>query len=644
MTKLNQLSHYKKDYRPEIDGLRAIAVLSVVIFHFFPHLLSNGYLGVDIFFVISGFLITTQILGVEGLNFSVVLKSFYKRRVMRLFPALFLFLTLTYIFINYFFLAVDIANFEDSLFASYTFWANYYFWRDGGYFGGNDQLKPLLHIWSLSVEEQFYLFFPILLLILGKLGRKFKYSLEVGLALVITLSFILWLLLINIGGENPAFFLLPTRVWQFGCGAFLAIIATKDARKSISTQTNHFLFSGSVGFIVIGILIDFNAHFQTALVTFGALGFIAFSEVKNHLILLVLRSNLSVFFGKISYSLYLYHWPIAVALTYYFVDGVPVTYSFLGLFLSVLLGLASYKFIEQVFRHQISFGATLYFLVFCSAISLMVYLTMANKEAIGLANTMSKASGTNFRCDVSSYRSYGASRACLIKTSKSSNGMIALLGNSHAQMYAPLISEVIPNNFGLLLVPVSVCLPTTTINVSQECLKRAKVNLSAVLSDEDIRAVIIATTWYSDRYVDSKGNDVDRLGLKSSINRLLEDVRSAGKTPVLLSPLAIPKRDYASELARKLRFNFLSEQEVLNMIKVARSQFDSQFADTNLFFEKIMGEAYVKVYDDLCDQNYCFFGSKELFYFADDNHLSKLAFSAFSKTKEQLKSVLADLE
>jgi len=85
---LNQFSHYKIDYRPEIDGLRAIAVLSVMIFHFFPHLLSNGYLGVDIFFVISGFLITKHLLGVEGLNLSDVLKSFYKRRVMRLFPAL----------------------------------------------------------------------------------------------------------------------------------------------------------------------------------------------------------------------------------------------------------------------------------------------------------------------------------------------------------------------------------------------------------------------------------------------------------------------------------------------------------------------------------------------------------------------------
>ena len=634
----------KLAYRSEIDGLRAIAVLSVVIFHFFPHFLRNGYLGVDIFFVISGFLITTHFLSVEGQNLSVVLKSFYKRRVIRLFPALFLFLTLTYIFVSHFFLPVDVVNFENSLLASYTFWANYYFWRDGGYFGGSDQLKPLLHIWSLSVEEQFYIFFPMFFLILVKLSRKFKYSLEIGVGLVATLSFIFWLILNYIGGENPAFFLLPTRVWQFSLGALLAIIVGKKMFPSIRIGVDLTLFVGSVCFITLAIFVDFNAQFQTALVTVGALGFIAFSKYQNNFLLLVFRSSLSVFFGKISYSLYLYHWPIAVALTYYFVDGTPVPYLFIGVFVSVLLGVASYRIIERVFRKRLNFNATLYFMAFCSAISLLNYLTITNKEEISLANTMSKASGTNFRCEVSSFRPYGASRACSIIKRKSSDSTIALLGNSHAQMYVPLVSEVIPHNLDLLLVPLNGCLPTTTINVSQKCLEMAKTNLSVVLSDDDISTVIIATTWYSDSYVDTNGNDVDRTKLKESINRLVEGIRSGGKYPVLLSPLAISNRDYVSELPRKLQFNHLSEHMALNMIKVPRSQFDEQFSDTNLFFEKSMGNAYVKVYDDLCDQYYCFFGTKDLFYFADSNHLSKYAFIAFSKTKKQLKSVLADLE
>src|SRR5690606_34826772 len=103
-----------------------------------------------------------------------------------------------------------------------TFWANWYFWRDGGYFGGNDQLKPLLHMWSLSVEEQFYIVFPTLLFLLFFIQRRLKLAAGWGIAGVTAVSFAMWYYLNGIGGENPAFFLLPTRVWQFGLGALAA--------------------------------------------------------------------------------------------------------------------------------------------------------------------------------------------------------------------------------------------------------------------------------------------------------------------------------------------------------------------------------------------------------------------------------------
>ena len=136
-------------YRSEIDGLRALAICSVLIYHFFPNILPNGYLGVDIFFVISGYLITQHLLGIKG-NFIYTLKYFYERRVKRLFPALFVFLTITALGLIFILINSDYENFISSLLATKTFWANFYFWKDGGYFGGNDQLKPLLHTWSVS--------------------------------------------------------------------------------------------------------------------------------------------------------------------------------------------------------------------------------------------------------------------------------------------------------------------------------------------------------------------------------------------------------------------------------------------------------------------------------------------------------------
>jgi peptidoglycan/LPS O-acetylase OafA/YrhL len=203
----------KLKYQKEIDGLRALAVLSIILFHFFKNLMPNGYLGVDIFFIISGYLITSQFISLKNYKTKKMLITFYSRRIKRLFPAFFIFLTITTLVLVNIFLNSDIEKFSKSLLAAKTFWANIYFWRDGGYFGGNDQLKPLLHIWSLSVEEQFYLFFPTFILICLWLKRNYKIPIITNLLLLIILSFTLWIYLNLIDGQNPAFFLLPTRAW-----------------------------------------------------------------------------------------------------------------------------------------------------------------------------------------------------------------------------------------------------------------------------------------------------------------------------------------------------------------------------------------------------------------------------------------------
>lgn len=641
---MNQTSPQNSAYRLEIDGLRALAVLCVVVFHFFPSLLEYGYLGVDIFFVISGFLISTHLLGVEGESISAVLKSFYKRRIKRLFPALFFFLALTHIFISKFYLPIDVTKFEDSLLASYTFWANFYFWRDGGYFGGNDQLKPLLHIWSLSVEEQFYLCFPIFLIVSLKLRRSFRLSSEISVLLITFLSFVLWYVSNYIGGANPAFFLLPTRIWQFGIGALLAVFAHRCPCYSVPTRFGKALFSSSIIAIVAAFLLNVGAEVQTLLVTLGAAGFIAFSSLQNSFLLSIFRSGVAVFVGKISYSLYLYHWPVAVALTYYFVDGIPIFFSVIGVVASVLLGYLSFKLVENPFRSLFNFNHTLYFLCSCLLLTAMAHFLAKKEEPKTLANTIAQASGTHFRCDVSSYRPYGSSRACVINKAERANGVVALLGNSHAQMYAPMVSGTVPEKYDLLLVPLNGCLPTTSINISDSCMRMANTNLDMVLSDEQINVVVVATTWYEGSYIESNGNEVDRLTLKDSVGDLVKKIDKSGKLPVLLSPLAIPEKDYASELARKLRFNQLSEQEVLDTIKVSRSKYDNDFKEINAHFKMLMGETYIRVYDDLCDEKNCFFGSEELFYFADGSHLSEDALSSFVKSKAQLLSVLSQLE
>jgi peptidoglycan/LPS O-acetylase OafA/YrhL len=398
VNQVNQLKSYKLTYRSEIDGLRALAVLSVVVFHFFPSWLAKGYLGVDVFFVISGFLITRQLISFKKDSTKETLLAFYKRRIARLFPALFLSLSLTYVFVSFFFLPSDISNFENSLVSAYTFWSNIYFWRDGGYFGGNDQLKPLLHIWSLSVEEQFYLFSPLTILLLLKINTRFKRSLLFGVFGIVVLSFLLWVYLNYIGGENPAFFLLPTRVWQFGLGGLIAIGYDESANKIEGKKFRNLLFFVFLLLILIGIFFNFDSKIQTILVSVGAVGFIKFADNNSSILAKFFRAKFAIFFGKISYSLYLYHWPIAVGLTYYFIDGVPLNYSLLGVFASIVLGWLSFSLIENRFRYSRDFSFTLSFLLSCIAISFLLFFVNLKNEKTSLASVIGEASGTKHHC------------------------------------------------------------------------------------------------------------------------------------------------------------------------------------------------------------------------------------------------------
>lgn len=638
---VNRLKSSKLTYITEIDGLRALAIIFVVLFHFFPFWLNSGYLGVDIFFVISGFLITSQLINFERSTIQKTLLVFYKRRIARLFPALFLSLLLTYFAVTIFFLPNDIVKFDNALISAYTFWSNIYFWRDGGYFGGNDQLKPLLHIWSLSVEEQFYLLSPLTILLLKKLNTKINKSLIVGMYVIVMISFFLWKYLNAIGGQNPAFFLLPTRIWQFGLGALISISDVGFVKKIQNTNFSNLFAAFSLLLILIGIFLNVNLEMKTILVSIGTVGFIMFAANNNSVIFSVFRSRWAVFFGKISYSLYLYHWPIAVGLNYYFIDHVPMIYSLLGISASVVLGWLSFSWIENRFRYAPNFLSTVLFLIFCITISFLLSFVNLKKDKKSLASVIGQASGTHYRCKVTSYRPYGGSRACVIKVAKAQKSTTTvLLGNSHAQMYAPMFKDIDLSNLNVLLVPLNGCLPTTSINISTKCIAMARKNLSTVLADKTVSSVVIATTWYARSYVDKNGVSVSSDQLFSEIVALINVIKSSGKQPILFSPILIPSRDYASELARSLHFNKVTEQEVYDIIKVPRLKFDAKFSELNDHLVALLGNAYIRIYDELCDATYCYYGRDRMFYFADSNHLSQHAVVQFYKAKKQLRTAL----
>lgn len=620
-------------YRKEIDGLRALAVSAVVIFHFFPSFLTLGFLGVDVFFVISGYLITTHLIGIPSTDFSLFIKTFYSKRVKRLFPALFVFLFISTVFTSFIFLKPDLESYFDSLIATKTFWANWYFWRDGGYFAENDQLKPLLHMWSLSVEEQFYLIYPAFLFILSITLVNYDKGVFIVIFIVSLLSFMLWFYLNKIGGDNPAFFLSPARIWQFGLGAMFSLLHSSGSLKNISSiKVLSYL---SFALLVMGLTIHFDRVINTILVTLGSALFI-FSLNENNLAFNLLSSKLAIFVGKLSYSLYLYHWLIVVIILYINVDEPSFMLMFSGIAISFLLAWLSYRYIEEPFRFKYSLSKSLVLISLLTISSFSWLAYSINFSEDNKVDQLSINSGSHYRCSVGSFVSYGASRACLVGDNEGVRDTV-LLGNSHALMYSPLFSKsLIELKKGGYVVTLNGCLPTIDINISQKCLKLAKGNFNTILVDPSIKHIVIATTWYSNRYIDEGGNKKIRDDFIKSLEELINDFKAHGKNVALISPIQIPHSDLASRLPRLARFGHIDAAELTTQLKTARNVYDQNFEGVNKKFLNYLPERYIETYRDLCDEKYCYYGNDMGMFFADSNHLSKNVFDQFNISRLQL--------
>ncbi len=334
-------------YRPEIDGLRAVAVLPVLMFHAGLSVFSGGYVGVDVFFVISGFLITGLIR--EDLargNFSIL--GFYERRVRRILPALTFTVLATSVVAFAVMLPSFLVDYSKSLVSVSTFFSNIYFWRFSGYFDASATLRPMLHTWSLAVEEQFYIFMPIAAYVVYRfLQRAWLWIFAAAALASLALSIVAMQI-----GPTANFFLLPTRAWELLLGALFASIPARAPRGAI----DQVMAAGGLGLILWAVFAyDEATPFPglTALAPcVGSALIIYFAHPKATIIGQLLASKPAVWIGLISYSLYLVHWPIAVFWRYITLQEPGLWGAIAIIALSIPLAWGSWAFVERPFRKR----------------------------------------------------------------------------------------------------------------------------------------------------------------------------------------------------------------------------------------------------------------------------------------------------
>ncbi len=333
-------------YRADIDGLRSLAILPIVLFHAGFATFSGGFVGVDIFFVISGYLITTIIAGeMEEGRFS--LWRFYERRIRRIFPALFAMLLASSIAAWALLFPLDLRDYGESVIASTGFFANISFWRHSGYFDTQSDLKPLLHTWSLAVEEQFYLFFPLLLLACRRSAKSRRTLVWTLLAA----SFALSLYGVN-HWRDSAFYLIPTRAWELLIGAVLALGAAPAVRGRAMREGLAAL--GLVLILVSVFAYDSQTPFPGLAALPPCLGcalIIWTGDAKQPTRvarLLMLRGF--VLIGLMSYSLYLWHWPVIVFSHHWSLEAHGAGEKIVLVLASFAFAAASWRWIEAPTR------------------------------------------------------------------------------------------------------------------------------------------------------------------------------------------------------------------------------------------------------------------------------------------------------
>jgi peptidoglycan/LPS O-acetylase OafA/YrhL len=622
--------------RNDIQVLRALAVLLVLFYHAGADWLPRGYLGVDVFFVISGYLITRMIVvDVDAGRFSFV--RFYARRAKRLLPAAYCTFAFTAALAVFFLTGAEYRDFLKQLVGAVTFTANMVLLSQTGYFEGAADLKPLLHVWSLSLEEQYYLVLPLLLVLLGTRWRVR------GAAILFALSLAAYFVLVRLS-PDAAFYLLPTRAWELLMGSLCAIAVKGDAvgsRLAPPVALATLLVVPTLPRAMLAPGID------AVLVTMATAALIVthWKWLESGPI----AKRLGIV-GDWSYSIYLVHWPLfAFAANGYLGHGIPAPVRYGLAALSIVLAWLQYRYVETPFRRwtpdvrRIASTAVAASILLLSPLG--IYLTTLDSDA-ALSRKYSELRRVN----------YGLSASCdytdrfheKAECMTSSEPRYAIWGDSFAMALVPGLAQSAIGRSGLVQITRSACAPVRGMTFivpghssynaawSKSCIDYNETVHAYLSKKRSVDTVIIGSSFnlfsdYMRHYRDGRLETPDRDATVRDFVATIRELRAIGKRVVIVAPPPAEHFNIAICLERLGRGAWILGRDDCDIPEQA---YRAAYADRIALIERIRDAADVEVlwpHDELCGERVCRSRLNGKFVYRDAAHLSHEGSIEFAK-------------
>lgn len=600
-------------YRAEIDGLRAVAVIPVILFHAGFEWFSGGFIGVDVFFVISGYLITTILVDdIEKNRFSII--NFYERRARRILPALF-FVMLTCIPFAWVWMLPDqMKDFSKGIVAVSLFASNVLFWRESGYFEAAAEENPLLHTWSLAVEEQYYLLFPIFLFLAWRFGKN-------GVFWMIVVFTAISLALSEWGWRNaPAanFYLAPTRAWELFAGSVSAFIVQKRGVQA----SNALSLLGLAAILFAIFAYDETTPFPSVYALVPVLGvvlLVLFAK-RETIVAKVLSTKAFVGIGLISYSAYLWHQPLFAFARIRTVEQPSLLLMAFLASISILAGFISWKYIEQPFRlpgNYISRKAI--FTLSATGIAVLISVGILGYQSDGYSSirfstqqlaylSTAKNSPLRSKCH------FPRREASLIRSECKyfgENAEIAVVGNSHATELAYALAKVLePQNLAVAQHTMSGCWHNFQVSdeMTSVCQRWHKIVLDKLIADPNIKTVVLS--YRNEAYLHEQK-------YRSSLVEFSDSLVAAGKKVVLVLQAPLP----GAHIGRYLAMNFknLSPTVTGRSVSKWRQIYDAANSLRNELDDHVI---VLNPVDYFCGDVECYVIKNGKGLYFDDNHMS----------------------